>query len=151
EDVTVPAPWDADVAAYRKTLAEHGVKTHAEYVERIVVWPQYNVAGTLDRIVTLPDERRVIGDVKTGKDLSYSWPEIAIQLALYANATHMWEHGEWRPMPVLDPSEAIVMWLPAGQARCELFTVNIVAGWEMVDVAHRVRQWRARKDLAKQW
>lgn len=151
EDPQVPPPWDADVAAYRQALDEHGVKTHPEWVERITICPQYNVAGTLDRIVTLPDGRWVIGDVKTGKDLSYSWPEIAIQLALYANATHVWNGDGWDKMPVLDPSEAVVMWLPVGKARCELFTVDTVAGWEMAEIAFRVRQWRTRKDLARQW
>lgn len=151
ETPSVPPPWDADVTAYRETLAAHGVQTHPEWVERITVCPQYGVAGTFDRIVTLAGGRRVIGDVKTGKDLSYAWPEIAIQLALYANATHVWNVDHWDPMPVLDPNEAVVFWLPVGKAECQLFTVDTAAGWEMTAIAYQVRQWRARRDLATIW
>ena len=49
--------------------------------------------------------------------------------------------------PVLDPSEAVVIWLPVGRAMCELHTVDTAAGWEMASVAYGVRQWRARKNL----
>lgn len=147
EDAQIPDPWAADIAAYVAAINEHQMTVHPEWVERITVVPRFGVAGTFDRILTLPDGRRVIGDVKTGKDLSYSWPEIAIQLALYANATHMWNVDHWEPMPVLDPSEAIVIWLPVGRATCELHTVDTVAGWEMASVAYGVRQWRSRKNL----
>jgi hypothetical protein len=149
EDPQIPEPWAADIEAYKATLADHRITVHPEWIERITVVPRYNVAGTFDRILTLPDGRRVIGDVKTGKDLSYSWCEIAIQLALYANATHMWNGTGWDPMPVLDPSEAVVMWLPVGRGICELFTVDTVAGWAQAEVAFGVRQWRSRKNLAK--
>ena len=151
EAVAIPAPWDSDISAYDKTLEEHGITRHPEWVERITVVPEFGVAGTFDRIVTLADGRRVIGDVKTGKDLTYSWPEIAIQLALYANASHMWAGDHWEPMPVHDPNEAVVFWLPVGKADCQLFTVDTAAGWEMAGVAYNVRQWRARKDLATAW
>lgn len=149
EDVQVPDPWGADIAAYVATMEEHRITRHPEWIERITICPRFGVAGTFDRILTLADGRRVIGDVKTGKDLSYSWGEIAVQLALYANATHMWGGDGWEPMPTVDPTEAIVMWLPVGQARCELHTVNIVDGWQMAEVAHGVRAWRARRNLAQ--
>jgi len=151
EDVTVPEPWAGDVAAYQRTLQAHKVTTHPDWVERIIVVPEYGVAGTFDRIVTLDGGRRVIADVKTGKDLSYSWPEIAIQLALYANATHMWAGDGWERLPVLDPSEAVVIWLPVGKGDCQLFTVDTVAGWEMAAIAHQVRAWRGRRNLATAW
>lgn len=149
EDRAVPDPWRADIEAYCTTLVAHRVTVHPEWIERIVLCPRFAVAGTFDRILTLADGRRVIGDVKTGKDLSYSWGEIAIQLALYANATHMWNGTAWERMPVVDPTEAVVIWLPVGRGVCELHTVNIVDGWEMAQVAFNVRKWRGRKNLAR--
>lgn len=149
EDPQVPDPWRADIEAYKATIAEHRLTIHPEWIERITVVPQFGVAGTFDRIITLPGGRRVIADVKTGKDLSYSWCEIAVQLALYANASHMWAGDGWVKLPVLDPTEAVVIWLPVGQARCELHTVDTAAGWEMAAVAYGVRQWRARRNLSK--
>jgi hypothetical protein len=148
EDVAIPDPWAGDIAAYRKVLETSGVITRPEWIERITVVPQYNVAGTFDRILTLPDGRQVIGDVKTGKDLSYSWGEIAIQLALYANATYMWRGTTWEPMPDVDKTQAVVIWLPVGRSQCTLWTVDIAAGWRMAQVAHDVRAWRSRRDLA---
>jgi hypothetical protein len=148
EDPQVPQPWAGDIDAYRQAMTEHRVTVHPEWIERIVVVPRFGVAGTFDRILTLADGRRVIGDVKTGKDLSYSWSEIAIQLALYANASHMWNGTGWDKLPILDPNEAVVMWLPVGQKRCELHLVDTASGWEQAKVAHGVRQWRARKNLA---
>lgn len=149
EDPQVPEPWGSDVQAYKAALAEHRVTVHPEWIERIVVNPEFGVAGTFDRIITLPDGRRVIADVKTGRDLSYSWCEIAIQLALYATADWMWNGTGWDKMPVLDPNEAVVLWLPVGQGRCELHTVDTASGWEQAKVALQVRQWRARKNLAR--
>jgi hypothetical protein len=147
EDINVPEPWAADIEAYRAALAGHNITVTPDWIERITVVPALNVAGTFDRILTLPDGKLVIGDVKTGKDLAYSWCEISIQLALYANATHMWSVDHWEPMPPVDLTEAIVIWLPVGKGRCELHRVDIAAGWEQAKVAFDVRKWRARKNL----
>lgn len=149
--VAVPQPWDKDVAAYKVALADAGVKVHPQWIERIVLVPTYGVAGTLDRIVTLPDGRRVIADVKTGKDLGYSWGEISVQLALYANATHMINPATGLPeaMPAVDQDTAIAIHLPIGQGRCDLYTINIVAGWETAYICKIVREWRQRKDIAE--
>lgn len=153
EQVDVPAPWAADVNAYHAALNAAGVRILPHLIERIVVVPELKVAGTLDRIVTLDDPGRpaLIADVKTGKDLSYGWLEISIQLALYAHATAMWnDHAQaYETMPHVDVDQAIVMHLPAGKAQCDLYSVNIAAGWEAAQVCHAVRQWRNRRDLAE--
>lgn len=150
ETVTAPPPWDADLAAYRDALTAAGVVAVPSWIERIVVVPELKVAGTLDRIVRLADGRLVIADVKTGKDLSYGWGEIAIQLALYANAPVMWNaHTDaYEPMPALDRTSALVMHLPAGKGVCTLWDVDITAGWEAAQLCQQVRAWRARKGLA---
>ena len=151
EPVSAPAPWDADIEAYRKAMRTAGIVAVPEWVERVVVLPDLGVAGKLDRIVRLPEGGLAIGDVKTGKDLSYSWGEIAIQLALYANAPLMWNGatGTYVPMPRLNPAMAIVMHLPAGSGTCNLYSVNIAAGWVAAHLCSEVRGWRARKDLAE--
>lgn len=149
--VVVPEPWNADIEAYSRALVHAHIKIHPQWIERIVLIPQYGVAGTLDRIITLPDRRRVIADVKTGKDLGYSWGEIAVQLSLYANATHIINPATNRPetMPQVDQDVAVVLHLPVGQGRCDLYTVNIAAGWETAYICRIVREWRQRKDIAQ--
>lgn len=148
--VTVPPPWDADVAAYRNALADGGVIVDPAHVERIVTVPELELAGTFDRLVTLPDGRRVVADLKTGKELSYSWGEIAIQLALYAHADTIYDvaTGKHQPMPEVDRTQALVMHLPVGKATCTLWLVDIAAGWDMAQVCKTVRTWRKRKNLA---
>lgn len=146
--VAVPKPWDADIEAYRVKMRQAGIQVDPKHIERIVVVPELGVAGTLDRIV-IPPAR--IGDVKTGKDLSYSWGEIAIQLALYAHAAAMWDDGAYLPMPDVDQDTALVVHLPVGKARCDLYEVDIAAGWQAALMCRDVRAWRARRDLAREY
>ncbi len=145
----IPAPWDRDVAAYRSTLYALNVRAYPRYVERTVIVPEFGVAGTFDRIVEFEDQL-YIADVKTGADLSYAWGEIAVQLALYANAEAMWnqDDGTYEPYPVVDRGRAIVIHLPEGQAKCDLYWVDILAGWIAAQMCGEVRAWRTRKDLA---
>ncbi|MEU1240070.1 hypothetical protein ABZ388_06895 [Micromonospora parva] len=152
EQIQVPAPWDADIAAYAKALAEHDIKVSAELIERIIVVKQHHVAGTLDRILHSPAWRLPrIGDLKTGKDLSYGWLEIAVQLALYAHADAMWNGltDSYEPMPEVDQEVGVVIHLPVGKATATVYEVDIAAGWEIAQVCAQVRGLRTRRDLAR--
>lgn len=155
ESPNIPDPWRADVDAYRATMTRAGLVVSPAHIERIVVLPELRVAGQFDRLLwhkTLTtDEPGVVGDVKTGKSVDYSWGEIAIQLALYAHAALIWDPVRYAyvPMPAVDLERAIVMHVPAGKGRCDLYQVDIAAGWEMAAICSTVRSWRSRRDLAK--
>lgn len=151
EEVRVPHPWDADVAAYSSALAAAGLTVDPRFIERIVVVPELGVAGTYDRVLRAADGRLVVGDLKTGKDLSHSWADIAVQLALYANATAMWNGitGEYEPMPPVDKRTAVVIHLPARKGAAHLYELDIEAGWQAARLCYQVREWRSRKNLAK--
>lgn len=150
EELTVPEPWDKDIAAYRAALANAGIKILPEWVERVVLIPGYGIAGTLDRIVELADGTRVIADLKTGSNIDYGWLEIAVQLACYGYAEHMagFDCATWQPMPKVDLDKALVIHLPAGKGICDLYDVDIDAGWEAAYICRNVRDWRKRRDLA---
>jgi len=151
EDPVVPSPWDRDLEAYHAALGLHGVRVYPNFVEQIVCIPDLGIAGTFDRIVLWPPGA-YIADVKTGADLSYSWLEIAVQEALYANAEYLWDADAetWGPIdPPVDKSQGLVMHLPVGQARCDLFWVDLEIGWEAVTLAVDVREWRKRKDISR--
>lgn len=152
EEFHIPAPWDADVAAYRRTLDAAGVEVVPGMVERYVVLPQYKLGGKLDRIVSF-GSKPMICDIKTGADLAYSWCTIAVQLACYANAATLYDGKTQKhtPMPDVDKDVALVIHLPAGTATCTLHFVDIKAGWEAAQHAAWVRQWRKRKDLSDPW
>jgi hypothetical protein len=150
----IPPPYDRDIAAYRRAMAT--VEVSRNYVERICVVRELSVAGTMDRLVRFKhgrDGKRLplIGDVKTGSDLKFSWNEIAIQLALYAHADTIYDPvtREHHPMLEVNQEQALVIHLPAGEGRCTLYLVDIRSGWEMAQLCGAVRAWRDRKDLAQ--
>ena len=67
----------------------------------------YGYAGTLDFIAMVGDEA-VITDIKTGK--SGAWPEVALQLAAYANADYIIDAaGERRPLPQIDAAAVLTV------------------------------------------
>lgn len=147
---SIPPPFDADIAAYRKAM--QAVEVSRNYVEKIGVIQQFGVAGTMDRLVKLRHAPLpMVGDLKTGRDLSYGWSEIAIQLALYAHADTIYDPVEEKHRPMLKVNQelALVAHLPAGEARCTLYLVDIKAGWEMAQLCLIVRNWRNRKDIAQ--
>lgn len=156
ETVTAPPPWDKDLDAYQQAMAAHEITVVPGWIERVLLVPELGVAGTCDRLL----EQRVrwfqarIGDVKTGKDVvRYGMTEIALQLAIYAHATHWYDPATGDTHQIdetIDQQHGLVMHLPVGQGRCTLYQVDIQAGWEAVRLAVDVRTWRQRNDLCRQ-
>lgn len=148
----IPDPWNADIDAYRSTLAANGVRIDPRYVERIVVHHDLGVAGTFDRLVTVDGwPLPVIADLKTGNlEHASAFGAIAVQLACYANAQELYDpvSDSTEPMPPVDVTRALVIHLPAGQAACTLHLVDLTAGWQAAQLCAQVRDWRKRKDLA---
>lgn len=147
----IPAPWVYDVAAYVDALDKAKIQIVPDYIERITIAPEVDAAGTFDRIVRLPNGELVIGDLKTGEDLSYGWSEIAIQLAIYANGRGLWNRktSEWDPMPRVSLTKAMVFHLPYGEKRCDLYWVDIKKGWYGAKLCKTVRDWRSLDGLVK--
>lgn len=168
--LSVPAAQRQDVASYMEALSDHGLVPVPELVERVTCVPEYGVAGTLDRVlritrdaqVTLKSGRvvqlrssdHVIGDVKTGKDLSHSEGEIAVQLHSYAqgvNEVGVWDHDNerwWHPFlgePLVRDDVAFVMHVPAGSGTCTLFVVDLAMGREAAQLCVNVRDHRKIK------
>lgn len=151
-NLNIPQPWRADVDAYEEMKQKAGIRILE--VEQILVVPEYGVAGMADRINDLGEGTiAFISDHKTGADLSYSWLGISIQLALYANASTIYDPKtqKHRPMPEVRKDKAMVVHLPAGEARCDLWWVDIEAGWAMVPYCAKVREWQKTRGLNTRW
>lgn len=136
----------ADLQAYLDCMDSAGILRPAEYIERIVVCSATDSAGTFDRLVYLPDGRLVVADVKSQKSVDFGFMEICCQLAQYANADGMIDDatGELVPLPAeLDKTTGLVMHVPVGEARCDLYEIDLTAGWDAAITAHKVRQLRA--------
>lgn len=168
-----PPEYTHKLFLYQQTMQKAGLRTRPEWIERTTAVTvtgnrsgvQEEVAGTLDRIDETPGEDLVIVDLKTGADLSYGWGEIAVQLALYAHGVNqrgLYDHRTktWHAMdrPVRE-DYAIVVHLPADptdggkfpdrQPWCQLYRVDLRAGWEAAALNADVRSWRKTKDLAR--
>jgi len=98
EDVEVPEPLAGHVEAYVRFLDEW--QPQPVIIERTVYHLTYGYAGTLDMVVTLPDGRRALLDIKTSKAV---YGDTAFQLAAYRYASHyLDDDGAAQPMPEVD-------------------------------------------------
>lgn len=147
----VPAEVAPYLEAYFKEMARWGISTPADptgraYVERIVYNAETGWVGTFDRIYELADGSRVIGDVKTAKDLNWSYLAISVQLGDYAGASAILslDGTTWEPMPEIRQDMAVVLHVPsnAKPARASAVTIDLEAGRAAIDAALRVRQMR---------
>lgn len=151
EDFTPPAPWNADLDIYQATLRANGVQIVDGMIEQIVVNHTFGIAGTFDRLVTIDGfDRPLVADLKTGS-VDHSWGAIAVQLACYSNADELYDPATDTTMPMVDVDTdfALVVHLPAGQAACTLYLVDIREGWQAAHLCQQVRDWRQNKTLAK--
>lgn len=166
EQPLVPEPWVADITAYTGIRDLSGIRFEPALIERTIYIEQYDLGGMFDRIgqltkditVSFPNGTTVqlytgdwvVVDLKTGRDLTYGWNEIAIQLGVYANASAMWNETawEWEALPYLRRDAALVIHLPVGKGEATLYGVNTAAGWDAAELCADVRKWRAVRTLA---
>lgn len=135
----VPAEWVPDLKAYEKTMQDIAVVE----IERFVVQDDVKAAGTFDRLLNW-DGYPMIGDVKTGS--IYGAGKIAVQLAVYARASYYNPVDGSRAILNPDVATGIVIHLPQGQGICDLYEIDIAAGWEAATgLVGPVNSWRKRR------
>lgn len=140
----IPAEYKADIEAYKRATA------HIEFtgIETFRVHDDWQVAGTADRIGVL-NGRPMIMDIKTG---SVDFPHaMAMQLAIYSRSVPYDIATDTRtadPTPV-DLNYGVIIHLPAGQGRCDLYRIDIAKGWGACLIARKVWDWRSTKNLTE--
>jgi hypothetical protein len=138
----IPEPYGADLKAYEKATA--GIEWTD--IECFRVLDGWQVAGTADRIGRIGGVLAV-ADIKTG---SIDYPQkFAMQLALYAHSLPYDIATDTRGTAQLDLSlnYGVIIHLPAGEGRCQLYRVDIAKGWEACLLARKVWDWRATSGL----
>lgn len=138
----VPDPYPADLKAYEAATA--GLEWLG--IEAFRVHDEWKVAGTADRIGRHHGRLRIY-DIKTG---SVDFPhKMAMQLAMYAHSLPYDIATDTRggAEPGLDMNTGVIIHLPAGQARCDLYEIDIAKGWGACLIAHQVWRWRGEKNL----
>lgn len=147
EEIVASDLIKADLAAYRERVA--GLRMLA--AEVFVVQDDIKCAGTFDRLIQI-DGRAYVADIKTGQHEPNYPHGVAVQTAIYARGTgYRPGHGRTASLASIgvDLERAVLIHLPAGQARCDLYWLDIAAGWEMAQTATRVRAWHSTKPIEK--
>ncbi|HEX2578634.1 MAG TPA: PD-(D/E)XK nuclease family protein [Aquihabitans sp.] len=142
-NVDVPAAWRPDIAAYRREVDRLGLAPI--HHEIIVVNPRLGVAGRFDLLArTIHRPLPLVCDYKTGKVDGKALSH-ALQMVAYATATHIYDPttGTFTPMPEVDQTEALIIHLPQGQGECTTYSVDLVRGIELADLALAVRDSRS--------
>ena len=131
--------WQADLDAYRQATQAMGLKPVE--IETFVVNDALKIGGTFDRVYNVGGQR-YIGDLKTGSSLDWGTGTFAMQLAVYANSLrYNPDTGERAPLGV-NTDVAILIHLPAGTGRCDVYWLDIERGWASVSLAAAVREFR---------
>jgi len=143
----------------RKVVAHRGLVALPEYVERTVLNDRCDdetVAGKIDRIYRIVTTGElVLGDIKTSKDLKYSWLSFGVQVGgVYGWATKMLaiDGQSWEPMPEIRDDFAILLHVPSDQpSKAAAITINMWWGGEVFaeSVATRTRRKEAKVQVPK--
>lgn len=168
----LPLPADidraalADLAAYRDLLDRWGMEVAPGTVERFVVNDDLKMGGTPDvemffrpdpivgwNMTSWPgdlrDDEPLVVDLKTGR-VDYGAGKMAMQLAAYAHCT---PYDPARPTTRaerrINLEMGLVIHLPLGQARADLYAVDLVVGWAGVQLAAAVRAFRTASTAKK--
>jgi len=148
----IPAPWDADIAAYQRTLADAGLTIESGLVEVTLVHDGLMLAGTADRFLRRADGRLVCADLKTGKAIGPNPLAYAVQLAAYATSQgYEIETGKRYDIGDVDHEVGLLIHVPAGRGECHLIEVDLTLGLEAAHLATVVKQWQKRKDVVRKF
>lgn len=92
-----PAAYQQDIKRYVEALAKEGLEPVPGLIERTVFIREYGgVAGTFDRIFYhRPSGQYIVGDLKTGKTMSYAMDETECQIFTYAHGVNQWGVYDW--------------------------------------------------------
>ena len=128
--------------------ATEGLTFRRDLVERVAVLDRHLIAGTFDMAVEI-DGRLYVADLKTGSGVDFGARGFAVQLAIYANASSLYDYAteQHSDAPGFDLDRAIVIHLPSDGGPCELHWLDIAAGAEALEHAMWTRAWRKRRDL----
>lgn len=145
----IPATHQADLDAYATAIEPFKVVA----TELFVVNDHLKAAGTLDRLMQLPDGRIVVADLKTGAT-EPSYPHgVATQCAIYA---HAWRYDiikeerlAYLPEHGVSTDVGLMIHLPAGKAQCDLYLLDLTVGWQLAKTATAVRAVYKSKPIEK--
>lgn len=144
EEVEVPGELSGYVDAYVRFLDEWAPKP--VLVEAPVGNRRWNLAGTLDLVAELPGGEIALMDVKTSKGV---YPEVALQLAAYANAEFYMDGGREVAMPSLGITAGYVIHVRDGSYSVVPVDISADGPWKVMQ--HLIWLSRRTGDAMNPW
>lgn len=146
----IAGPYGDDLDAYVATVAAAGYSVDQRFIECRLVCDDLLRAGTADRLFLNRQTRRHrIADIKTGETTEYGALGWAAQLACYAHSDlYDVETGDRTPLPSVDRTVGLIIHLPAGEGRCTIYEIDLVAGYRAAVLDNEVRAIRRE---SKRW
>jgi hypothetical protein len=134
----IPDEMWGDLHAYEEAM--RGITKIA--AELFVVCDELQAAGSFDRLVEVPGVGTIVADLKTGQN-EPSYPHgVAQQIAIYAHGA-LYHPDEGRVATLADvgvrTDVGLMIHLPAGQGRCDLYLIDLDHGWALAQAAVAVR------------
>ncbi|AYP70038.1 exonuclease [Mycobacterium phage CRB2] len=154
----VPEVVRPHVEAGMRVLAHRGIVVLPEYTERTILNDQgeETVAGKIDGIGRLVETGElVLLDVKTNKDLQYSWLSYGVQVGgVYGWATKILANDgkSWEDFPEVRRDFAVLLHLPSDQPeRAAAITIDMLWGAEtmVASLETRRRRKEAKTEVPK--
>lgn len=135
-----PPEHIADLTAYEMATKPLQMKA----AELFVVNDELQAAGTFDRLVTLPDGRLAIADLKTGQHDNNYPHGVTTQVSIYANS-YLYDVATDTRMGYLpdlgvSTEVGILVHLPAGKADCRIYELDLTVGYALAKTAVAVRE-----------
>lgn len=127
----VPEHHRGRVRQYLDALAVNGLHVLPDMIERVTASARYQVAGKFDRIFGLRDGSAVIGDLKTGDSLDFSFPSIAAQLDCYVDGVNnvgIFDGARYGTGVKVRTDFAIVVHLPSTRDEVTVYAVDLSQG-----------------------
>lgn len=147
-DLEIPDMFAEVVDRYALALDAAGVRVVPDACEMVHVLDGLAepIAGMADNHVLIGG-RRYIADKKTGSGIDFGASGFAVQLAIYAHATSIYDYdsGTHLDMPEVDRERGLIIHIPAAGGDVSLHWVDLTAGWEALQHALWTRRWRKRR------
>lgn len=151
----VPKKYRPHIENYFRIHEENGMGLVPEFRERMIAETTVHetkqtkgLCGRLDALRSHSSGWLFVDDTKTGRQAPKGLDEIAIQLAVYANAGWHWigdnKAGYWVPAPAnVNKEVAYISHLPIDRPdESEMIPVDIVWGWQAAKVVAWVMSYR---------
>lgn len=140
-------PW---LEAYAEAMAGY----ECLRIEPFVVNDELKCAGSMDRLLRMPDGRVVASDIKSGKSDNQYPLKVTVQVAVYANA-EVYDQATGHRVPLhpdLDVTTGLLVHAPirgGGRPSVKVYPLDLVRGYELARLAVQVREarsWERSKD-----